>query len=239
MHRFFVSPGCIKGRHATLQGDVVSQISRVLRMSPGDEVALLDNSGKEYRVRLSSFRNDQIEGDVVSVVECQGECETRVTLYQSMLKGDKFQWVLEKGTELGVSAFVPLICQRAVPRQRDRWHTSRYPRWRKIVAEAAEQSGRCVLPEVREPIDFQEACEKAKGQGVSIIPWEREQTQSLRSLLGDIASHQVNIFIGPEGGFEDGEVAYARSCGIVPVSLGKRILRSETASIVAVAAVLY
>ena len=238
MHRFFVAPGCIKGRHATLQGDVVRQVSRVLRMSPGDEVSLLDNTGKEYRVQLSTFSYEQIEGEVVSVVECEGECETRVTLYQGMLKGEKFQWVLQKGTELGVSAFVPLVCQRAVPRQRDRWNASRYPRWRKIVAEAAEQSERCVLPEVREPIKFQEACEEAKGQGVSIIPWERERAQSLRLLLGDISSHQVNIFIGPEGGFEEGEIAYARSCGIVPVSLGKRILRSETASIVAVAAIL-
>ena len=241
MHRFFVPPAWITGETARLEGDVARQVVRVLRMSPGDEIILLDNSGSEYRVSLTGFNRDVVEGDVLSVVNGQGEPSVRVTLYQGMLKGKSFQWVLQKGTEIGVTTFVPLICQRSILQERyDRHSTTHYPRWDKIVAEAAEQSGRCLLPQVEPAISFKDACEAIKGSSaVSIIPWEMEAATDLRSALKNMESQQVNIFIGPEGGFEECEVEYARSCGIFSASLGRRILRSETAAIATVAMVLY
>ena len=243
MHRFFVHPACIDGERVSLEGGVARQISRVLRMSPGDEVVLLDNSGREYRVRLTSFNRDIVEGAVQCAREGEGETSISVTLYQGVLKGEKFEWVLQKGTELGVKTFVPLICRRSVPQGGDGWHISRYPRWQKIITEAAEQSGRCLLPQLRQPISFRDACKDAcdgvQGSSMSIIPWEQEKAGSLRRALEDMRSPRANIFIGPEGGFEEDEASYARSCGVLPVSLGKRVLRSETAGIATVAAVLY
>ncbi len=239
VHRFFVPPNWIEGQRARLEGDVAHQVSRVLRMSAGDEIILLDNSGREYSVQLTRFDKSAVEGNVVSVIEAQVESPLELILYQGLLKGEKFQWVLQKCTELGVSRFVPLRSLRTVPQGQERLERTRYPRWRKIITEAAEQSGRCTLPELKPPISLQEACDQVDGHATSIMPWEEEITTSLRPVLRGIESRHVNIFIGPEGGFDKEEVDYARSQGLVPVSLGRRILRSETAAVAAVAAVLY
>ena len=240
MHRFFVPPQWIQGERVRLEGDVVHQITRVLRMSTGEVVALLDNSGKEYVARLTSVARDAVEASILSVDEEPEESPVSITLYQGILKGEKFEWVLQKGTELGVTAFVPLVCQRSVPQVGDGRATSRYPRWQRIVTEAAEQSGRRLLPQVGQPVSFEDACAGVEGSpGTSIIPWEGEQSAGLRSALRGMTCPHANVFIGPEGGFEDWEVAGARSCGVAPVSLGRRILRSETAAIAAVAAVMY
>lgn len=239
MHRFFVPPAWIEGERATLEGDVAHQVGHVLRMSPGDEISLLDSSGKEYVVRLTRFNRSTVEGVVLYVDEAQVESKIELTLYQGLLKLEKFQWVLQKGTELGVTTFVPLLCQRSVPQERESWPRTRYPRWRKIITEAAEQSGRRTLPELKRPMSLVEACDELRGQGTSIMPWEKEKDTSLRSVLRGKESQRVNILIGPEGGFEELEVSHARSCGVIPVSLGTRILRSETAAVVAVAAAMY
>lgn len=239
MHRFFIPPTWIEGRRVSLKGEVARQVNRVLRMAPGDEIMVLDNSGKEYTVRLTDFARDAIEGEVLFDGDGKGEPTIGMALYQGMLKGDKLRWVLQKGTELGVSRFVPLVCKRSVPRGQEGWDSSRYPRWSKIVSEAAEQSGRCLLPQVNQPMAFRDACKAAAASGVSILPWEREGAKSLRAALRKVQTDHVNIFIGPEGGFEAVEVAEATSWGVTPVSLGRRILRSETAAIATIAAVLY
>ena len=238
-HRFFVAPTEIRGGYVTLTGDVAHQIGRVLRMSPDDEVVLLDDTGQEYLVRLIRIDKEAVEGEVLSTSEGRWEPSLEITLYQGILKGEKFEWVLQKGTELGVARFVPLVCRRSVPRRRDERDGARYARWRRIVTEAAEQSGLSRLPELCEPLAFQEACDRASWQDTSIIPWEMEEGTGLRRAVAGTASRRVNVFIGPEGGFDEAEVAYARSRGVVPVSMGRRILRSETAAIAAVSAVLY
>ena len=239
MHRFFVTPDWIQGGHARLEGDAARQVSHVLRLSPGDHVTLLDNSGKEYVVRLTVFHRGAVEGEVISLDEGSGEPSLKLTLYQGMVKGEKFEWVLQKGTELGVTAFVPVNCQRSVIQARDSWSSNRYARWRRIITEAAEQSGRSLLPQLGQPMSFEEVCEGIEGRGASILPWEQERATPLRAALRDVKSRQVDILIGPEGGFEQREVAHAHSRGVVPVSLGRRILRSETAAIVTVAVALY
>ena len=244
MHRFFVPPTWIEGDRARLEGEVAHQVSRVLRMSPGDEVVLLDDSGMEYTLLLTGFNRGSVQGEIVSTKEGRGEPALKITLYQGMLKGEKFQWVLQKGTEMGVSAFAPVLCHRSIAQDYAGWQKARYPRWQRIITEAAEQSGRCRLPSLVAPMTFKDACKEVKGPGLSIVPWEQERAVGLRSILDDMGlegvglSH-VNIFIGPEGGLEDWEVAHASSCGVVPVSLGQRILRSETAAIATVAAVMY
>ena len=244
MQRFFVPTTWIQGDRVRLEGDLPRRLSRVLRLSPGDRVVLLDNSGSEYEVALASFTRDAVEAEVLAVREGTSESRIYLTLYQGVMKGEKFDWVLQKGTEMGVSAFVPLICRRSVPQERGTRPAARYARWEKIVTEAAEQSGRSRLPKIEEPTAFRDACEGVAGAGASsVIPWEQETDTGLRSALSQLHledhSPRVNIFIGPEGGFEEAEVDYARSCGVIPLSLGKRILRSESAGIAVVAAVLY
>ena len=240
MHRFFITFKDPLEGQVRLEGSVAHRIRRVLRISPGEEIELFDGSGLEYRVRLSDIGRDHVEGEVISMEEGKGEPEGQITLYQSVLKAEKFEWVLEKGTELGVSGFVPLLCHRSVPTKQERWSIIRYPRWSRIIVEAAEQSGRSRLPQLNPPTLFQEACQGIKGNNLSIIPWEREESSGLRDALeGTNEGKAIHIFIGPEGGFEEQEVAYARSMGVLPVSLGRRILRSETASIATISAVLY
>ncbi|MCE2404864.1 MAG: 16S rRNA (uracil(1498)-N(3))-methyltransferase [Dehalococcoidia bacterium] len=239
MHRFFVPPEWIRGDRVLLREDTAHQVSHVLRMSPGDEVALLDGSGREYTVSLAAFARDRVEGRVLAVHEGDGAPSVGIVLYQGTLKGDRFQWVLQKGTELGVSSFVPLVCRRSVARHTAGGRGGRRRRWMATITEAAEQCGARRLPELLEPTPFKAACDAVDPSHTSIIPWEEEAATDLRRALEGPSSHRVNLFIGPEGGFEPEEVEYARRRGIAPVSLGRRILRSETAAIAAVAAVLY
>ena len=239
MHRFFVSHESIEGDQVSLQGEVAHRLSRVLRLSPGDQVLLLDGSGNEYQVRLSAFDKDNVQGRVEAVKRGAGEPATKITLYQGLLKGEKFQWVLQKGTELGISAFVPMNCARSIAHPGERWTTSKLRRWEKIICEAAEQSGRSILPRLYDPVSFGDACCNMAGNGISIIPWEEETSRGLRAVLGGGKPAHVNLFIGPEGGFEETEIAGAVGCGISPVTLGKRILRAETAGLVAAAAIFY
>lgn len=241
MHRFFVSPESISGSRVSLEGGAASQITRVLRGRPGNNVIVLDGSGLEYRVVLRSVSTELVIGDVVESGMCEGEPGIEITLYQAIIKGDKFEYVLQKGTELGVSAFVPMICERSIPNAQ-KWSDGRYERWRTIVREAAEQSGRGRVPHVGTAIELREACKNHVGPGM--IPWEMERNDSIRQALGrikgqDATPDRIGIFIGPEGGLTREEVDLARAESIVPITLGRRILRAETASLAVISTVMY
>jgi 16S rRNA (uracil1498-N3)-methyltransferase len=240
VHRFFLPPEYIVEDNVTLPADVASQLSRVLRARVGDEIVVLDDTGMEYLVKLGAIDRDSASGTVISKSQSQGEPSVAITLYQGILKADRFEYVLQKGSELGLTSFVPMNCHRTISQNRP--SPSRYTRWRKIITEAAEQSGRGRLPVLHEVIDFDSACEKATG--VSLIPWEEERATSLKSSLTEWASaadatSSINILIGPEGGFTADEVELAKKNGITPVTLGRRILRAETAGLVTATAVLY
>jgi 16S rRNA (uracil1498-N3)-methyltransferase len=243
VHRFFVPPDWIEGEAVVLSNGVARQLSHVLRVRPGDRITVLDDSGFEYLVTLTRVASDKTRGVVVESSRSVNEPSVVVTLYQGTLKADRFELVLQKGTELGASAFVPTVCTRSVSRPRGASQgSSRLERWRRIVVEAAEQSGRGRLPELREPVSFGEACNQVGGP--AIIPWEEEAGTGLKSGLGQLrptagALTSLGIFIGPEGGFTQEEVTQARAAGVVPVSLGRRILRAETAGVSVLAAVMY
>ena len=243
MHRFFVSEDCIRGDEVTLSGDVSRQLARVLRSRPGDRIVVLDDSGWEYLVTLESVSPGQVRGVVTNRSASKGEPSVRITLYQAVLKADRFEYVLQKGTELGVTAFVPILCARSVPKGRgEAWTASRYARWRRIITEAAEQSHRGRVPTLYNPVEFYRACDEVEGP--AIIPWEQEEGTGLKTVLARwrLLGHDgpsVGVFIGPEGGFDQEEIDYARAKGIEPVSLGSRILRAETAGVAAMAAIMY
>ena len=241
MHRFFVTPNSIDQDRVILSGDVARQISIVLKISAGDSIIVLDGLGWEYIVLVESVSVSQISGRVINKILSIGEPNIDITLYQAVLKGDTFEYVLQKGTELGVCEFVPVFCTRSVPKFTGKdWITRRSKRWEKIILEAAEQSHRGKVPVLRTPVDFQRVCETV--DGLVLIPWEEENGTGLKEILvvsknGYIP--KIGVIIGPEGGFTSKEIQLAVSNGIIPVSLGKRIFRADTAAMVAISAILY
>ena len=241
MHRFFVSPSRISGNAVSFPQDLSRQISRVLRMSPGDEVVVLDDTGWEYVVSLSAVAPAQTEGRITGRRAACGEPAIRLTLYQAMIRPERFEWALQKCTELGVSHFVPIATRRTSHGQGS-VSVNRMERWRRIIREAAEQSGRSRLPELDNPQTLEDTLETAPRP--ALMAWEGERRRSLRSMLEDWRDEApelgtASIFVGPEGGFEPTEVELARKLGVATVGMGRRILRSETAAVALTTAVMY
>ena len=239
MHRFFVPPGALRAEPVVRGPDLAHHLGRVLRLRPGDRIVLLDNAGWEYEGELTRLARDSVEVRLLGKSPAKGEAATRIHLYQGLLKGQRFEWVLQKGTELGVASFTPLMCQRCVVGPPS---PSAFGRWRRIVQEAAEQSGRGLLPPVGPAQPLAQALATAAGR--RLLPWEGETGRSLRAALpragvGQPATLEVSLFIGPEGGWEEEEVALALSQGAISVGLGPRILRAETAGLVVAAAILF
>lgn len=241
MHRFFVSPADISGDTVTFPRDLSRQISRVLRMSPGDEVTVLDDTGWEYAVALSTVNATRAEGRIMSRREGLGEPAVQLILYQAMIRPERFEWALQKCTELGVSRFVPIITRRTERRNRD-VSANRRERWKRIIREAAEQSHRSRLPALDEPQTLENALKSAPGP--VLMAWEAETIQSLKSALEGRSRDTtdpgaVSVIVGPEGGFDHDEVELARQRNAVTIGLGNRILRSETAAVALTAAIMH
>ncbi len=240
MHRFFIPANSIHDQRVVLRGTLVHQIRDVLRMQIGDQVILLDNSGFAYQAELVTLDRDTVRARIIERWQLDTEPATRITLYQGLLKGQKFDWVLQKGTEIGISAFVPVLAARCVVGSLNDVSETRLERWERIIVEAAEQAGRAILPHLGTPTLFAHACGQARRSGLALIPWEEERNRTLREALQIIPRpKEINLFIGPEGGFAEDEIIMAQENGIVPVSLGPRILRAETAGLAAAAAILY
>ena len=240
VHRFFVLPSNIEGERVTLTEDASRQLARVLRARPGDGITVLDDSGYEYAVTLDKVNPKSASGVIHDRYRGEGETRLAITLYQGLMKADRFEYVLQKGTELGISCFVPIVSERTVAR--NVISPNRLERWHRIMREAAEQSGRCRLPALGDTVSFSEACKSITGP--ALIGWEDERDTGIKDVLlrhkADIEGAQsISIVIGSEGGLTEDEVGYALGCGLAPVSLGRRVLRAETAGIVAATAVLY
>jgi 16S rRNA (uracil1498-N3)-methyltransferase len=235
MHRFFVAGPLAVGARVPVN-ELAPQLAQVLRMQTGDEIVLLDGSGLEFRSRILHLERRTAEMDILSAQPCPAEPSGFLTLYQCSLKQDKFEWVLQKGTELGVSRFVPVIGERSIVRPAEAL-LKKYERWGAIVREAAEQCGRGRIPEIARPLDWPAAV--ADGQGLRLLAWEERQAEP--PLLAVLQQKMMNyprtaIIIGPEGGISESEALTAAAMGWQFVSLGPRILRAETAAVVAAAA---
>jgi 16S rRNA (uracil1498-N3)-methyltransferase len=237
MHRFFIPKDWIQQNEVTFTGEPLHQIGYVLRLKPLDRIIVLDNSGWEFEVEIERITKEQAKGKVINKKPGQEEPHIKITLYQALLKSDKFELVLQKGAELGVTAFVPFISERCVARKES---ASKIERWRKIIQEAAEQSERLILPVLHPLISFNDACKSVKQP--ALLLWEEEKSTSLKQTLQNPPfkdAVELNLFVGPEGGFPEQEKKLARQHGISIASLGKRILRAETAGLAAISAILY
>lgn len=237
MRRFFVPEGVLGGESVSLPAELSRRLAAVLRLKRGDRVVLADGGEREYKVELTSISARSVEADVVAELAPPPEPAVALALYQSLVRPQRFELVLEKGTELGVARFVPLLSDRV--QVKTEGGSQRAERWRRIVTEAAEQCGRGRVPAVEEPQRFAEAVRGAAG--LRLLPWEGERKRGLRSVLRALNPKpgEVSLLIGPEGGLAEDEVAAAVAAGWTTVSLGRRVLRSETAGIVAAALVMH
>ncbi len=243
--RFYVAGATLAtGVEIDLPGEIAHQARDVLRLAKGEAIRLLDGKGGEYPARLTEVSRARVR--IIPGERMVGAAEppARLTLYQGMLKAAKFEWVLQKGTELGVGAFVPVISSRAVAAT-EAMGAAKRQRYERILIEAMEQCGGTYLPTLAAPLALERALIEATAHhAATLIPWEGEPSLTVRAGLRQaLASHTSDIpaialFIGPEGGFSADEIALARSYGALPVTLGRRILRAETAALVAVALAL-
>jgi 16S rRNA (uracil1498-N3)-methyltransferase len=234
MRRFFVSPEAFHQNFVTLSGETLHHLAVVLRLAPGDEILLLDGRGNLCRCRIESIAKK--EGRA-SVLERWRETETALPIHllQALPKSDKMDLVLQKGTELGIGLFSPLHTDRSIPLLTENRERQRLLRWQKIVREAARQSCRNLLPEVSPPRSLNEALARCSEE-LRLMLWE-EGSRPLAAALPSTPPGSVALLIGPEGGFTPGEVESALRANFVPVRVGPRIMRSETAGF-AVAAIL-
>ncbi len=243
MHRFFVPPDTIAGEEVRLGGDLARQIVRVLRLRRGTRIVLLNSKREEYDVELLEVGTEGVTGRVVGRREASREPLVHLTLALALLKGDHFEEVLEAATQLGVAAVRPFVSERCVVRELT---AQKAQRWERVATEAAETSRRTVVPEISEVFAFADLCRAADAFDGFVVPWEGERARRLHVALHQIrASHadteapRLLLAIGPEGGLSHEEALLAEEHGAHVVTLGPRILRSETAAIAAVAQVLY
>jgi 16S rRNA (uracil1498-N3)-methyltransferase len=253
-YRFFVDSGVLHARDVLIEdGELCHQISTVLRLRAGERVTLLDNSGWQYVVALDAVERGRIAGTVEHKELAGNEPRTKLTLYVALLRPERFEWVLQKGTELGVSAFVPLICERSTIADADGLSEHKLERWNRIVREAAEQSRRGKLPRLAPAVFFPAACDQAAQRGAALLLWEGTGAPALRQVLRNPSigatssdpqappphAFSIALFSGPEGGFSASEFETALRYNMIAVTLGPRTLRAETAPLVATSAILY
>jgi 16S rRNA (uracil1498-N3)-methyltransferase len=234
MRRFFVPPPCLENEVVSLPDDTAHHIRSVLRLAPGDEIILLDGQGLLCRCRLETLDKRSASA---RILESRHEKETAfpIQLLQALPKGDKMDLVLQKGTELGVSAFSPMVTERSLPGVAGEREEKRRTRWERIISEAARQSRRPVLPRLDAPLPLVEALSFCDAE-LRLMLWE-EESRPMEEVLSDATPLSAAILVGPEGGFSQEEAKAARAAGFIPVCIGPRILRSETAGF-AVASIL-
>lgn len=238
MNRFFVARENIAGGTALITGEDVKHISKVLRMSPGDKVMLCDGEGTQYLAEIEDISRDKVTLGILESERCKSEPAQRITLYQGLPKGDKMELIVQKCVELGISEIVPVAAERSVVRVKPGEFGGKRTRYQRVAYEAAKQCGRGIVPQVAELTDFASA--DMTGHDLIIIAYEDEKGKTLKSLLREnIQARDIALVIGPEGGLERAEVDTLIKKGGVPVTLGPRILRTETAGMAALAMILY
>ncbi|MBI9049410.1 MAG: 16S rRNA (uracil(1498)-N(3))-methyltransferase [Anaerolineaceae bacterium] len=240
MHHFFVAPENINASQVHFPMDLSHQIKRVLRLRDGDLVNVLDDQGNIFETQIKILESE-VHGEILSRQRSKAEPAVSLSLYIGLTQREKFEWILQKGTEIGVSRFVPFISERSLV-QKTAAVEKKSQRWQKIIQEAAEQSKRGKIPVLDEAHSFNQAVENAVDEcQICLIPWEETHQNSLKTALDGTAGgcSSIAVMIGPEGGFSSDEVHFATIKGFQAITLGKRILRMETAAVAAAAMILY
>jgi len=240
MHRFFVKKQNILKDRITLSGEDVQHISKVLRLKCGDRIVLCDGEGTDYIAAIESMVKDSIGTVILEKESSKGEPDIDAILYQGIPKSAKMDTIIQKCTEMGIKRIVPVLTSRTVVRlESEKDEMKKAERWAKIAEEAAKQSGRGIIPVIGMPVTLHQALRSAAGLDLVIIPYELEAGIPIKEVLSKSKAGSIGFFIGPEGGFESVEVEKAKEMGAVPVTLGRRILRTETAGIAVLTSIMY
>lgn len=241
MHQFFVTPAQVEEKYIHITGSDVNHIKNVLRMRGGEQFKVSDGNNRKYLCEISEMTAEEVLAEIISEEEADNELPSRLYLFQGLPKADKMELIIQKAVELGVYEIIPVETKRAVVRLDAKKAAKKVERWNGIAESAAKQSGRNIVPEVSNVMSFQEAVNYAGELDVALIPYElAEGMQATREIISKIEPGQsVGIFIGPEGGFDTAEVEKAQNAGICPVTLGKRILRTETAGLTMLSILMY
>ena len=244
MYHFFVKPSQINvhDKSVIIVGSDVNHIRNVLRMKTGEELNISDGQdGREYRCAIDSYEEDRVICRLRFIKEDNVELPSKVYLFQALPKADKMEMIIQKAVELGVYRIIPVAAKRCVVKLDEKKATSKTARWQGIAEAAAKQSKRAIIPEVSDVLSFSQAVDLASDMDVRLIPYElAEGMAKTRKIIDELMPNQdIAIFIGPEGGFEETEIQDAIEKGIIPVTLGKRILRTETAGMTVLSWIMY
>ena len=238
MPRFFVTKESIENNVATIESKDAFHIARSLRMAVGDNIYISDGEGKEYLATLTDIKDDICTAEIIGEGE-SAEPKMDITLYMAYPKGDKLELVIQKAVELGATRIVPFESSRCIKRPKADKIQKQGERLSKIAEEAAKQCGRSIIPEVALPLGFKEMLKDAEGSALRLICYEKESDLSIKSLLSREVPESIAIIVGCEGGFSPEEVEEAINSGCHSVTLGKRILRCETAPLTVLSMILY
>lgn len=242
MYQFFVEPGQIRDKEVIITGSDVNHIRNVLRMRPGEEIAVSNGiDGREYRCGIERFTEDEVICTLRFVKEDGVELPSRIFLFQALPKADKMELIVQKAVELGAYEVIPVAARRCVVRLDAKKAAAKIGRWQGIAEAAAKQSKRGVIPNVHSVMNMREAVAYAGTMDIRVIPYElAEDMGHTRDVIGAVEpGKDIAVFIGPEGGFEECEVQMAMEAGIEPITLGKRILRTETAGLTVLSWLMY
>lgn len=243
MQRFFAEPGQIdeSNHQIHITGSDVNHIGNVLRMKPGEELWISDGQQKEYRCTIEEISQEEVLLHIIYAQEPDYELPNRIYLFQGLPKADKMELIIQKAVELGAYEVIPVETKRCVVKLDSKKASKKVERWKQIAESAAKQSKRMLVPSVHSVMPFQEALKYAESMDIRLIPYELAKgMQETKKIISDIKPGQsVGIFIGPEGGFEEKEVESAINAGAKPITLGKRILRTETAGLAILSVLMF
>ena len=241
MHHFFVTPQQISGDKIRIEGGDVNHMKNVLRMKLHEKAEISDGESRTYLCEVEAYEEDVAVLHILEEMEADREPASKLYLFQGLPKSDKMELIVQKAVELGVYQVIPVAMKRSVVRLDDKKAAKKADRWNSIAESAAKQAGRSRIPEVTMPLSYKEALKMAEELDVTLLPYELAGGMEVtREVIRQIKSGQsVGIFIGPEGGFEPEEVDAAVSMGAKVITLGRRILRTETAGLATLAVLMF
>ena len=241
MSHFFINSNQVAGELLTIIGDDVNHMKNVLRMRSGEAFTAADEKGEFYRCEIEELEKTQVTAKILWKEQGTTELSSKIYLFQGLPKSDKMELIIQKAVELGAYEIIPVATKRAIVKLDAKKEASKLKRWQAIAEGAAKQSGRMLIPQISEVKTYGEALQMASKLDINVIPYEcAKGMDGTREIFGKIKpGMSVGVFIGPEGGFEESEVEKAKELGISPVTLGKRILRTETAGLTTLSILMY
>lgn len=238
---FYIKKEQISGGTINIIGEDVKHIKNVLRYKVGDELEVCDDIQIRYQTKISEFKEESIILEIIDIIEKDTEIPFKIDIYQGLPKSDKMDLIVQKTTELGVNGIIPVLTDRVIVKVEKGNESKKSDRWNKIALEASKQSGRQRVPVVEKIVNLENVVENLSEYDIVIVPFECEKDCSIKSVLKNITKHdKIAIVVGPEGGFSDRDIATLKKLkNMCEVSLGKRILRTETAGVVTLAMIIY